>query len=290
MITNLVDGLHHRRPVVIALEELGVEAGPLALLVGLGAAVLLDVQRSDALAQDTNPLLGPSVVDQVPHIEVPAHHGALEFIDVAGGLERAEEKIVPDVLNSDLHAQFLGQRHHLADLGLGPGVGVGVANGGTDHRRHQQHRRSTVGLGVTQRQLEPFHPDLADSRIWVGQRLGPVRVAAHRTRLETGGLQGGVHLGIVHATHRLDSIEACGLDGFHFLHHRARNPNGAPHDPLEDLALGGGLREGGQRSSEEGSGLKKMTAIHGNGEIGGWGNGSGTNTAETDEKKTNWAR
>ena len=150
MITDLVDGLHDRGPVVVALEELGIEARPLALLVRLSPAVLLDVQRRDALAQDADPLLGPSVMDQVPDIEVPAHHGALEFIDIAGGLQRAQEEIVPDVFDGNLHSQFFGQRHHLANLSLGAGVGVGITNRCIDDGGHQQHRRSAVSLGVAQ--------------------------------------------------------------------------------------------------------------------------------------------
>lgn len=144
LVADFVEGLHDGGPVVVALEELDVETGPLAGLVGLRAGVLLDVEGGDPLAEDADPLFGPAVVDEVAAVEVPADLGGLEFVDVAGCFEGAEQEIVPDVLDGDPDAEFLGEGDGLADLVLGTLVGVGVADGliddGGDQEDEQVHR------------------------------------------------------------------------------------------------------------------------------------------------------
>ena len=88
--------------------------GAQAPFVHVLAAEFLDVEFLNALAEDANPLLRPPEINGVADIEMPAHGRAVEFIHKAGGFERAEQEMVPDILEGQLHAQFFGQRHGFA--------------------------------------------------------------------------------------------------------------------------------------------------------------------------------
>src|SRR6266702_7915523 len=136
---DFIQRLHDRRPVVVAFEQGNVEALPQAFLVAPFAAEFLDVERDDALVENADPLFGPAGVDDVADIEVPANPRALKFVHVARRLQRAEQKLVPDVFDGDFDAQFFGQRHSLADFDLRPGVGLRIGNLFVDDRRHEQH-------------------------------------------------------------------------------------------------------------------------------------------------------
>ena len=47
---------------------------------------------------------------------MPADPRALELVEVAGGLDRAEQEVVPHVLDGDGHLELGRQREHGADL------------------------------------------------------------------------------------------------------------------------------------------------------------------------------
>src|SRR6266540_6314069 len=115
-ITNVVERLHHRRPVIVAFQKLDAKAFPEALLDGLLAAEFLDVQFLNAFAEDVNPLLGPAVGNDVAHVEMPADPRTVELVHVTRRLERAEKKMVPDIFDGDLHPEFLRQRNGFADF------------------------------------------------------------------------------------------------------------------------------------------------------------------------------
>ena len=68
-IADVVKRLHHRRPIAVSFEQF--DLGPATRVVRLGAAAFLDVHINDPFAQDANPLLGPAIADDIPHIEVP---------------------------------------------------------------------------------------------------------------------------------------------------------------------------------------------------------------------------
>src|SRR5262245_40322657 len=72
LIADVIQRFHDRRPIVVAFEVFHVEAGAQAVFVHLLAAVLFDVKFLNALAQDANPLLGPTEINDVANIEVPA--------------------------------------------------------------------------------------------------------------------------------------------------------------------------------------------------------------------------
>ena len=79
-VPDLVERLHHRRPVAVALKQPHVESGPAALLVEFPAAVFLDVDLHDPRPEDPDPLLRPAVRHQIPHIQIPADPRALEGV------------------------------------------------------------------------------------------------------------------------------------------------------------------------------------------------------------------
>src|SRR6185503_18022556 len=99
VVADVVEGLHDRGPVVVALAELDAEAVPAAILVHLLAAEFLDVELQHARTEDARPLLGPAVDEEVAEVEVPADVVAADLVEVAVGLERIEDEVVPDVLD-----------------------------------------------------------------------------------------------------------------------------------------------------------------------------------------------
>src|SRR5262249_23078080 len=97
-VSNVIQSLHHRRPIVIALEQVDVEAFPETLVVTTLPAEFLDVQFLDSLSENSHPLLGPAVIDDVADIEMPANSRAVELIDIPRGFERAEQELIPNIL------------------------------------------------------------------------------------------------------------------------------------------------------------------------------------------------
>src|ERR1039457_4887610 len=89
VVSDVVHRLHDGGPVVVAFEQLHVEALPQAFSVALLAAEFLDMELLDARPENANPLLGPAVVDDVADIKVPADGGAVEFIDGTEGFQPA---------------------------------------------------------------------------------------------------------------------------------------------------------------------------------------------------------
>src|SRR2546423_1501153 len=59
---------------------------------------VLNVHLLDAAAKDAYPLIGISIEQNVAGVEVGADERAADLVQVAGELERAEQKLVPDVL------------------------------------------------------------------------------------------------------------------------------------------------------------------------------------------------
>ena len=82
----------------------------------------------DSLAQLADPFLGIAELDDVADVEVSADPRALELVDVAGKLERAEQELVPDLFDRDLDAVLLGVGDQLADVLLRALVGVAIAD------------------------------------------------------------------------------------------------------------------------------------------------------------------
>src|ERR1017187_4431260 len=171
VIADVIHGLHDGGPIVVTFEQLHVEAFPQALSIALLAAEFLDMELLDARPKNADPLLGPTVGDDVADIEVPAYGWALEFVHVTGGFERAEQEVVPDVLTGDLDAEFLGQGDGLADFRLGALIGIVISDVLGDHARHEQYRGSAVTLAIAQGLLEGFEALRTDLRVGAGKGL-----------------------------------------------------------------------------------------------------------------------
>ena len=206
------------------------------MLVPLLAAEFLDVQFLDARPQDANPLLGPAVVEDIAHIEMPPDRRAVEFVHVARSLQRAKEEMVPHVLNGDLDAQLLCQRDRLADFRLRPSVGVRVGDLLGDHARHQQHRGGAITFGVAQGLLQSLKPFRAHLWVRIRERLAPVVPPTNAGNGQAGLVARAQHFVLVHVAHHLGALEAGFLDGLHLLQHGALHAHRAPHDALLEAA------------------------------------------------------
>ena len=158
------------------LAELHPEPGIRPLLVLQLAAVLFDVELLDPGTERFDPLLGPAKADHVADVEIDAHQRTLQLVDEPSRLDRAQQEVVPDVLDQDLDAQVLGQRQAFADLGLRPLVGVLVGHLLVADARYQQRAGCTVGLGVPDRPQETLAALGTNLFVLVRKRLAPVVV------------------------------------------------------------------------------------------------------------------
>src|SRR5580765_4756127 len=82
VVADVIEGFHHRGPVVIAFEEADLEAFPKSFVIALFAAEFFDVKFLNAFTENANPLFRPAVGDDVADVEMPADSGTLEFIDI----------------------------------------------------------------------------------------------------------------------------------------------------------------------------------------------------------------
>ena len=132
----------HRLPVDVPFAQV-LPCEPAARPVQLE---ILQVHLHDPLAKRPDPILRVSVKDHVADVEVGAHPWGFEFIDVARELERAEEKLVPHLLDRDDDLELRRERKQaLADYALRsrPGVAIGrrgIDNGGTSRTASAPHR------------------------------------------------------------------------------------------------------------------------------------------------------
>src|SRR2546430_16519625 len=72
VVPDFVQRTHHRRPVVVAFKERNRETCARTLAIAFLAAVFLDVQLLNALAENANPLLGPANRNHVAYVESQA--------------------------------------------------------------------------------------------------------------------------------------------------------------------------------------------------------------------------
>src|SRR5581483_3636103 len=122
--------LPDRQPVHVAVAEVH-PCVPVWL-----ALEVLEMNFHDALAERANPVLGIAVKHDVADIEPRFHPRAVEFADVRGHFERAEQKFVPDFFDCDDDLQLLGERQELADLRLRARPRFAVRSLRSDDRRN----------------------------------------------------------------------------------------------------------------------------------------------------------
>ena len=96
VVADLGEGLAHLGPVHVALAEVLPGERPL-LAVELE---VLDVDAGDPRPEGADPVLRIAVEEHVAHVEVGLHPGRGELVDVARHLERAQEELVPDLLDA----------------------------------------------------------------------------------------------------------------------------------------------------------------------------------------------
>ena len=119
------------------------------LAPGVREVDFLDVLFS----QDADPLVRIADVDDVAHIKIGAHIGAVNFIQKTLQLKRGEQKLVPHIFNAHADPGLGGVRRQ----GAQPLLRVVIGNLiGSDPRGkvcahpagHHQHRVSAQGLGA----------------------------------------------------------------------------------------------------------------------------------------------
>src|SRR5262249_50442959 len=108
------------------------------------------MQFLNARSEDANPLFRPAEVDDVSHVKVPADGGTLELVHVARCLQRAEEKVIPNVFDRNLHAELFGKRNRFANLSLRTAISFVVADFFSDHTRYEEHGAGAVPLRIPQ--------------------------------------------------------------------------------------------------------------------------------------------
>src|SRR5262249_9820134 len=92
---------------------------PREFAVRPGEVEVLQVHLEDAVGERADPVLRERIEDDVPHVEVRLDPGGVELVDVTRELQRAEEELVPDLLDRDRDFQVTRDRHQaLADDAL----------------------------------------------------------------------------------------------------------------------------------------------------------------------------
>ena len=137
---------------------------------------VLEVHLGDAGPERADPVLRVAVEHDVADVEVRLQPWRVELVDVAGELQRAQEELVPDLLDGDDHLQLARQRQQpLSNHALRTRPRVLVRRRRVDDGRHQQH-----GIGAPQRRV-------AQRRLHAGDAAG----ARRHDRGSTAGIASG---------------------------------------------------------------------------------------------------
>ena len=115
-------------------------------------------------------MLRPAEKYHVANIKMPADSRAVEFIHEAGCFHRAEQKVVPNVFDRQLYAEFFRQGNDFAQFGLVALVSVGVRDAVAGPAGHDEHRRGSVSLGIAESLHDAFNRFSAFGRIRAGER------------------------------------------------------------------------------------------------------------------------
>ena len=155
---------------------------------------ILDVQFHDALAQGANPILRISVDRDIADIEIGADPRGLELVDVAREFERAEKKLVPDLLDPDDDLVLLRQGDERADMALAALPGLRVGHLGGDHGGDEQHGVRAPELGVLKARAHAREALFDHGRIGRRERAAPVLGVHDGVDREPGLSRGGKDL------------------------------------------------------------------------------------------------
>ena len=162
VVIDGVESLHDCGPLHIALPEFDVEPLPEAGIVAFFAAKFFDMKVENAGAEGAEPLFGPARIDDIADVEVPTDPRAPDFIEIARGLEWAEEELVPDIFHGDAALGSFGEGDGLFDEGLGAGVGVGVRDFAIDDSGDEEEAFATEFAGFFEGEFQSVEALFAD--------------------------------------------------------------------------------------------------------------------------------
>ncbi len=136
----------HRRPVDGALADLAEKKAPASHI----QPEVFYMQLDDPAGAGADPVLGMAE-HHVADVQIGARPRRLQFVDVAGVFERAQQETVPDVLDPEHDAHFFSQGQQLPpDHRLRSPIRVLIRRLGIDHRRDQQQRVGAPEPGIGQ--------------------------------------------------------------------------------------------------------------------------------------------
>ncbi|MPN42529.1 hypothetical protein SDC9_190086 [bioreactor metagenome] len=76
------------------------------------------MQPHDTGLQGVDPVFRPSVPEHISDIEIPADQRVVEFIDKSLCFYGAEDKVVPNVFQGNLHTRFFSMGNQFSDRAL----------------------------------------------------------------------------------------------------------------------------------------------------------------------------
>src|SRR6266851_5889087 len=132
-VINFAKGFANGPPVDVAITEIH----PLVAI--LFALEVLQVDLDNALPQRANPILWVAVKHHVPHVEPRLDPRALEFTDVLGHFQWAQQKFVPHFFDGNHNFQFFRERKQFSNLRLGTAPRVAIRSLRVDNRGYEQH-------------------------------------------------------------------------------------------------------------------------------------------------------
>ena len=194
------------------------------------------MDTSDPVVQNVDPLLGPSVNQDIAAVEIKLHIRAFELIDVIARLDRTQQKIIPHVFDADFDPQLFGGRDQLFNTFGRTVPAIVIANLLVDDTRHQQHGVGTVRLRVFHRDDHRVDPLLPHGGIRMRERFRPMVDVADARRHETGLPHGGQHFIAIHVAIGLDSVVTRDFDRLALVQHGTLHAHRSPHDRLTEIA------------------------------------------------------
>jgi len=180
-------------------------------------------------------MLRPAEVENVSHVELPAHRRAAKLVHKARGFHRAQQEVIPDILERQPHPQFLGQRHHFPDRFLHALIRLGVGNLPGHRARHHQDRGRAIAFGFAHRLLEALDRFRALRRVGM-RKIARRPAATDAANGHPGFVARAQDFLLVEVAGRLNPIEPGGLGGLEFLEDCAPRHGGVP-DSLFQIAF-----------------------------------------------------
>ena len=130
----------------------------------------------DALAESSDPVLSIPVENDIADVEICLEPRTFELIDVTGEFQRAQQELIPYVLDRDNNIEFLGQGQEFADMLLRAFVGVAVSDVFVKIGRNEQDRVGAQRFCASQCCFHALKPLFDHLGIWVGKGCSPAAI------------------------------------------------------------------------------------------------------------------